>query len=196
MNICLVNNLYPPINTGSSFYTRELAHNLNKRGHNLIVITNLLEGTKAFEIKNEIKIYRLPVIKLPRLKIWMKFPFFNFTLTLKNLKKFEEIIIKEEINIIHQCNTIFDLVFASSFFASRFKIPLICSVTTPIQHLNPFYNKLLEMFDKKFVYLLFSRKVNHYIALDKETERYLNERYKLYENISIIPCSVPSEEEL
>ena len=195
MNICLVNNLYPPINTGSSFYTRDLAYNLIKRGHNVMVITNLVKGTKLFEIKDKIRIYRLPVIKLPRLKIWMKFPDFNFTLTPKNLKKFKEIIIQEKIEIIHQCNNIFDLVFASSYFASRLNIPLICSVTTQIQHLNPIYNKLLEIFDRIFIYLLFSRKVNQYIALDKETKRYLNERYKLYDNILIIPYSIPPQEE-
>lgn len=195
LNICLVNNLYPPINTGSSFYTRDLAYNLVRRGHNVIVITNLVKGTKLSEIKDKVKIYRLPVIKLPRLKIWMRFPDFNFTLTPKNLKKFKEIIIQEKIEIIHQCNNIFDLVFASSHFASRLNIPLICSVTTQIQHLNPIYNKLLEIFDKIFIYLLFSRKVNRYIALDKETVRYVNERYNFYNNVSIIPYSIPPQEE-
>lgn len=186
--------MYPPINTGSSFYTRDLAYNLVKRGHKVIVITNFVKGTKLFEIKDKIRIYRLPVIRLPELKIWLGFPYFNFTLTPKNLKKFKEIIIKEKIEIIHQCNNIFDLIFASSYFANRLNIPLICSVTTQIQHSNLIYNKLLEIFDRIFIYLFFSRKVNQYIALDRETERYINERYKLYDNISIIPYSTPSEE--
>jgi len=194
MNICLVNNLYPPINTGSSFYTRDLAENLVKKGHKVIVITNLVNGTKLFEIKDKIRIYRLPIIKLPRLKIWMGFSDFNFTLTPKNLKKIQEILIKEKIEIIHQCNNIFDLVFASSYFSRKLNIPLVCSLTTQIQHLNPIYNKLLEIFDRTLIYFMFSKKVNRYIALDNETVRYINERYNLYNNISIIPYSIPLQE--
>lgn len=196
MNICLVNNLYPPINTGSSFYIRDLAKNLANRRHNVVVITNLVKGTKLLEIEGKIKIYRLPVFKLPKFKLWMNFPDFNFTLTPKNLKKIGKILIKEKIEVIHQCNTIFDLVFASSYFASKLNIPLICSVTTQIQHLNRFYNKILEIFDRVFIFLLFSKKVSRYIVLDKETERYVNQRYNLYENISLIPYSIPLDKEM
>lgn len=196
LNICLVNNLYPPIHTGSSLYMRDLANNLVKRGYKVIVITNLVKDTPLFEIKNEIKIYRLPAIKLPRLRVWMGFPDFNFTLTPKNMRKFKNILLKEKVEIIHQCNTIFDLVFASSYFASRLNIPLICSVTTQIQHSNLIYNKLLDIFDRIFIYLLFSTKVNWYIALDREAKRYLNDRYSFYNNISIIPYSIPPEKDV
>lgn len=194
MNICLVNNLYPPINTGSSFYTSSLADSLVKQGHKVIVITNLVKDTGQFEINGKIKIYRLPVINFPRLNIWMRFSDFNFTLTPNNLKRFRKILLNEKIEIIHQCNNIFDLIFASSYFANKLKIPLICSVTTQIQHLNPIYNKILEIFDKKFIYFLFAKKVSQFIALDQETVRYVNERYNLLNNISIIPYSIPYQE--
>ena len=94
MNICLVNNLYPPINTGSSFYTYDLANHLYEKGHNVIIITNKVKGTIGFSMEDGVKVYRLPVIKLPRWKIWMKFPDFNFTLTPKNIKRIKKIFIK------------------------------------------------------------------------------------------------------
>ena len=193
MNICLVNNLYPPINTGSSFYIRDLAGNLVTKGHKVIVITNLIEGTKYYDKQKGIIIYRLPVIKLPRLKMWMGFPYFNFTLTPSNLKRFKKILINEKVDVIHQCNTIFDLVFASSFWANKLNIPLICSVTTQIQHINLFYNKILDIFDRIIIKMFFSKNVLKYIALDKETERYINVRQKLFNNIVIIPYSIPPE---
>lgn len=193
MNICLVNNLYPPINTGSSFYTYDLANYLSKKGHKVIVITNKVHGTNEVTIKDKVKIYRLRVIKLPKWKIWMKFPDFNFTLTPKNLKRIKEILIKERINIIHQCNNIFDLVFASSHFSRKLKIPLVCSLTTQIQHTNPFYNRILELFDKTIIKYLFSKNVYQYIALDKETEKYINERYNIYKKITLIPFSIPND---
>ena len=194
MNICLVNNLYPPINTGSSFYTYDLANHLYKKGHKVIVITNQVVGINELTIEDGIKIFRLPVIKLPKWKIWMKFPDFNFTLTPKNIKMIKKILIDEKIELIHQCNNIFDLVFASSYFSRKMKIPLICSLTTQIQHPNPFFNKILELFDKTIIKYFFSKNVSKYIALDKESERYINNRYNIYKKITLIPFSIPKDE--
>ncbi|MCH7833273.1 MAG: hypothetical protein IIC55_10445 [Proteobacteria bacterium] len=84
MNICLVNNLFPPINTGSSFYTYAVAKSLLKRGHNVVVITNRKDNERLIEYYKGIKVYRLPVLTLPKLELWMKFPDFNFSLFPKN----------------------------------------------------------------------------------------------------------------
>jgi len=194
MNICLVNNLYPPTNTGSSFYTRGLADNLSKRGHKLIVITNQVESKKFLEIENDVKIYRLPVKRFPELDIWMKFPDFNFSLTFKNFRTIKKILINENIQIIHQCNNIFDLVFFSSYFSRKLKIPLLCSIMTQIQHTNKFYNKILELFDKTVIRYFFSKNVSQYIALDKECIRYVNERFKIFNKILFVPYLIPQED--
>jgi glycosyltransferase involved in cell wall biosynthesis len=194
MNICLVNNLYPPINTGSSFYTKGLANNLSKRGHKVIVITNQVESKKILEIENDVKIYRLPVKRLPKLDVWMKFPDFNFSLTPKNFRSMKKILTYEEIQIIHQCNNIFDLVFFSSYFSRKFKIPLLCSIMTQIQHTNKFYNKILELFDKTVIRYLFSKNVSQYIALDKESIRYINERFKIFNKVLFVPYLIPQED--
>ena len=188
MKICLVNNLFPPINTGTAYYTYNLALNLVKRGHKVIVITNSVNGKKYFEIEEGIRIYRLPAIKLPRLKLWMGFSNFSFTLTPKNIKKINSILVKEEVQIIHQCNTIFDLVFASSYFAHKLNLPLFAIVTTMIQHPDKFYNRILEIFDKTIIKYLFSKNVHTYIAWDKETLRYIKDRYDFKGDIRIITC--------
>ncbi len=99
MNICLVNNLFPPMITGSSYYTNDLAVHPAKKGHKVVVLSNLMEGTETFEIRDNIRIYRLPVKKLPQLKLWMGFKYFNFTLTYKNLRKIKKIPIEEEIMV-------------------------------------------------------------------------------------------------
>lgn len=194
MNICLVNNLYPPINTGSSFYTKGLADNLSKRGHKVIVITNQVESKKFLEIENDVKVYRLPVKRLPKLNIWMKFPDFNFSLTFRNFRRMKKILINENIQIIHQCNNIFDLIFFSSYFSRKLKIPLLCSIMTQIQHTNRFYNKILELFDKTIIRHFFSRNVSQYIALDKECIRYINERFKIFNKILFVPYLIPQED--
>ena len=187
MNVCLVNNIYPPINTGSTYYTQGLANSLLQHGHKVVVITNQYQDKNYLEIEQEIKVYRLPVIKLPKLEIWMKFPDFNFSLTLSNYKRFNRILLDEQIQIIHQCNNIFDLIFFSAHFSTKLKIPLVCSIMTQIQHSNTFYNRLLVFFETSIIRHFFAKKVSAFIALDEESVCYINNRFNLGKNIIFIP---------
>lgn len=185
MNICLVNNLFPPILTGSSLFTLDLATQLHKKGHNVIVITS--KTTKCyndFEIHSiGFRIYRLKMVRLFKSALWMKFPNFYLTLFPSNFRRIKEILLQNNIEVLHQCNNIFDLVFAATYFSRKLKLPLICSLTTQIQHSNSFLNKILELFDKTIIKYLFVNYVDVFLAGDKETERYINERYNRYDGI-------------
>jgi glycosyltransferase involved in cell wall biosynthesis len=192
MNICLVNNIFPPIETGSSLYTRDLARFLTAKGHHIIVITSGFQSQMMVEEHPEgYTIYRLKSVKLPKLRIWHFFSSFTFNLTRKNIRTIKEIILEENIQIIHQCNNIFDLVFASAHVAKKLKIPLVCSLTTQIQHQDKILNKFLELFDRTIVKHFFVTKVNTFIALDKETLRFINDRYARYTGIELIPFGIP-----
>lgn len=197
MNICLINNLFPPILTGSSLFTLDLATQLHKSGHNIIVITSRTKrSARDFEIhENGFKLYRLKKLRIFESNLWMNFPNFFFTLFPSNFRRIKKIIIENEIDVIHQCNNIFDLVFASAFFAKKLKLPLICSLTTQIQHANPYLNKILEVFDRTFVKYLFAKYVDVFIAGDKETERYINERYNRYKGIKTLHYGISGMEE-
>ncbi|MDD2228293.1 MAG: glycosyltransferase family 4 protein [Candidatus Cloacimonetes bacterium] len=192
MNICLVNNIFPPILTGSSLFTFDLAFQLAKVGHNVIVITSMSSDTdKEFEIHSDgYKVYRLKKLRLSQSSLWMNFPDFYFTLFPSNFKRVRSILLENRIEIIHQCNNIFDLVFLSAYFSHKLNIPLFCSLTTPIQHANRAINKVLELFDKTVVRFLFSRYVSCYITGDRETERYVEERYKRKKGVKTIHYGV------
>lgn len=194
MNICLVNNLFPPINTGSSFYTYAIAKNLVDLGHNVTVITNQNNSERVIENIEGIKVFRLPVKKLPKLDLWMKFPDFNFSLSIKNYFRFKKILKREKVEIIHQCNNIFDLLFFSGYWSKKLKIPLFCSLMTQIQHPNRQYNRLLKLFEKLIIVPFFVKKVNKFIALDKESVRYINERFKITKNILFIPYMISEKD--
>jgi glycosyltransferase involved in cell wall biosynthesis len=192
MNICLVNNIFPPIETGSSMYTRDLARLLSLKGHHVIVITSGFESLPEMEKSPEgYTVYRLNSYTLPRLRIWHYFPNFTFNLTRKNIKRFKEILLQEKVQLIHQCNNIFDLVFVSAYFSKKLNIPLFTSLTTQIQHRNKTINKFLEIFDRTVVKYFFARHIKIFFALDKESLRYINERYNRYKDIVLIPFSVP-----
>jgi len=188
MRICLINNLFPPILTGSSLFTFDLATQLQKRGHEVCVITSKITQHDAeFEIhENGFKLYRLKRLRLFKNNLWMNFPNFYLTLFPSNFKRIEEILVQNNVEVIHQCNNIFDLVFASAHFSRKLKLPLICSLTTQIQHSNPFLNKILELFDRTFIKYFFAKHVDIYIPGDKETERYINDRYNRFDGLRTI----------
>jgi glycosyltransferase involved in cell wall biosynthesis len=197
MRICLINNLFPPILTGSSLFTLDIAKQLQKRGHHVVVITSKTNKCKNdVELhENGFKLYRLKNFRLYRSKLWMNFPNFYLTLFPSNFKRIKEILLQNNIEVIHQCNNIFDLVFASAYFSKKLKLPLICSLTTQIQHANPFLNKILEVFDRTFIKFFFAKHVDVFIAGDKETERYINERYKRYKGVKILHYGISGMEE-
>jgi glycosyltransferase involved in cell wall biosynthesis len=188
MNICLVNNLFPPILSGSSLFTLDLATQLHLSGHKVIVITSKTHDHTADFETHEIgfAIYRLKRFVLGKSRLWMKFPDFYYTLFPENLRRIKKIILENDIDLIHQCNNIFDMVFFSAYIARKFHIPLVCSLTTQIQHINPFINKVLEIFDKVVIKYLFANYVDVFIAGDKETSRYIKERYNITKNVKMI----------
>jgi glycosyltransferase involved in cell wall biosynthesis len=196
MKICLINNLFPPILTGSSLFTLDLATQLQRRGHDVIVITSKTTQCKAeFEIhENGFKIYRIYRLRLFKNNLWMNFPDFYLTLFPSNFKRIKEILIQNNVEVIHQCNNIFDLVFVSAYFSRKLKLPLICSLTTQIQHSNPFLNKILELFDKTIIKHFFAKHVDFYITGDKETERYVNERYNRFSGLKILHYGISGME--
>jgi glycosyltransferase involved in cell wall biosynthesis len=196
MNICLINNIFPPILTGSSIFTIDLATQLQKNGHNVVVITSKTEiCSLELEVHSTgFKLYRLDRLRLFRSNLWMNFPDFYFTLFPSNFKRIRGILKTNNIQIIHQCNNIFDLVFASAYFAKKLKIPLVCSLMTQIQHVNPFLNKLLEIFDKTIVRNCFAKYVDVFVAGDKETARYINERYGIFDRIHFLHLGISNLE--
>lgn len=188
MNICLVNNVFPPILTGSSLFTQDLAIQLAQAGHHIIVISAKTHRDSP-DLENHEKgftVYRLDRLRLFRSNLWMNFPNFYLTLFPSNYKKYRDILREHKIEVIHQCNNIFDLVFMSAYYARKLRIPLICSLTTQIQHSNKVLNKILELFDKTVVKKFFADHVDCFITGDKETARYVSDRYKRYRGFETI----------
>jgi glycosyltransferase involved in cell wall biosynthesis len=190
MNIALINNVYPPIISGSSFYTMSLAQELAKKKHHVVVITAQSSNSNQLEEIDGVKIYRLPVYKLPQSSLWMNFPDFTFSLTPANIKRMLNILRNEKIEIMHQCNNIFDLVFASAYCSKKLHIPLVGSLTTQIQHPGKLINNILSLFDRHFLKHTYVKFVKHFIALDLETKRYIKTRYNRIQNVTLVPFTI------
>lgn len=184
MNICIFSNFFLPKTGGSSHYAHDLALSLKKKKHNVIVITSqLAREHKLFEEIKGVKVYRLPSLTYPKLGIAHGFDL-RWTLLPWNFKKIYDILIDEEVNVIHTCGQFMDLVVPSAIFSKILNIPSVLSIHTRVEHTNSFYNSILSFADKTIVKLLV-RMFDTVIALDKPCHEYIYKRYNP-EHVEII----------
>ena len=181
MNIAIVTNLFPPIQTGSSYWTKELALNLLKKGHKVIVMTCLFSGENVESEKNldDILIYRLPsTLNLPKTKLFLNFKQFYLMWSKTNEKKMEKILSDNKIDVIHQCGHLLDSAFLTKRVAKKLRIPTICSVHTRIYNpYNIFFDRVLKFFDRNLWGKLVINKFDAMISLDKEIADYVKSIY-------------------
>ena len=63
VNVFIVSAMFPPIRTGTSFYTRNLAAALEERGHRVAVAA--LEHGQDEPDRYPFLVYRLPALRVP-----------------------------------------------------------------------------------------------------------------------------------
>ena len=176
MKICLFNNVFPPVTSGSSHFVNDLAQRLVKRGHKVAVITSRFPGTKKEETINGVKVFRLPCLRLPKTKLTLNYGFITYTFLPWNVKRIYQIIRKYKFDILQVHGQIFDLFISGVLAKKKFKIPLVLSIHTYVMHTNKFYNKVLGFLDRTFVRRLV-KNCDAIIAGEKNTVKYVKQRY-------------------
>lgn len=191
MRILIVTAMFPPIRTGTSFYSKNLAYTLHKQGHHIIVVT--LDNSEA-SLEN----YPFQVHRLKSLHINAKnyFKHLRFSSIYKsNYKKLFIIAKENKIEIILLVNHYLDIAFPAIYTAKKLKLPLYISVGTQMQSLNFFKNQVLRILDKLICGLLIFPFCQNIISWDSEIERYIKEvqRKKIFEKSVIIPFGANGE---
>src|SRR5262245_31253092 len=102
MRVLLVSNWFPPIRSGSSFYTSSLAQALSERGHEVAVVTLDWGEENAPEPQTAYPIYRLPALKLPKLGMFYNLELMAMAFTPGNCRRLREIIAKHGTQLLHQ----------------------------------------------------------------------------------------------
>lgn len=149
LTVLIFSNLYPPVVSGSSTQSSALARELVKNGHNVIVVTaKLNEAQESYESEDNVHIYRIPSIGLPKMSITLNFPWIRWTLTPGNLNLLRLIVKKHQPDIIHLHNHMFDLAISAVIMKNEFNIPLVITIHTIVQHPNRFYNAILYTIDR------------------------------------------------
>lgn len=188
LRICMFSNLFPPINSGSSTFTWNLARKLAARGHHVSVVAAQVEDASAYEEKDGLTIYRLAAVRLPRLKIAHGFNWMTYTFRPNNLKMLNEIFARENFDIVHQQNHVFDTILSSPRLARRYRLPLILTIHTWAQHTNPLLNLGLIFLDGVARRVIL-KKSDRIISPDPVVQKYVESRHGLADS-PVIPYGI------
>ena len=193
MRILMVSNWFPPVTTGSSFYASSLARSLATRGHEVVVVT--LDWGPAYTPPTDLPfpVHRLPIIKIPRLPLFYDMELMGFAFTPGNRRRLKLLIEQYDSCILHHVNHIFDTTFLSTSVAHSVGIPIVGSITTPIQHQNPWVQRIMELADRITVGWFGVRRWDGIVSLDHMVHEYVGRVYgrQAQGRSVVIPFGVP-----
>jgi glycosyltransferase involved in cell wall biosynthesis len=170
VNILIVSGMYPPIRTGTAFYTRNLAHALQSHGHQVEVVTL---GDAGTVIEEGLTIHRLAAFGLPLAGFFKHFRLCAWNPA--NWWRLYRIARYSKAEAILLVNHYLDIAFPASFAAWLNRIPLVCSVGTQLQSLNPYRNRLLNVLDRVVCGLLVFPGCTRIVAWDTQIRQYLQD---------------------
>lgn len=168
MNILVVGGMYPPMRTGTAFYTRNLAQALAARGHRVTIVTL---GADVDEAADGLDVRRLPALRVPIAGFFKHFQLCS--LLPGNWSRLTCIANETAADAILLVNHYLDIAFPAALAARRRRIPLVCSVGTQLQSLNSRRDRLLNFLDRlvcgRFVFPFCDR----IVAWDTQIRKYL-----------------------
>jgi glycosyltransferase involved in cell wall biosynthesis len=189
MRIAIASNLYPPIQTGTAYWTQELAETLVKLGHQVVVVT-VHEGRELVsEECNGVKVFRLPPVwKLPTIKFFLNFNQFFLMNSRSNVEVMRKILRDHDIEVIHQCGQLLDSLLMTRKLALELGIPWVVSLHSLIRH--PFlpYHLVMGLLDRTVV-RYFMRGCDGIIGLCEITEAYGQSMYRP-KRTTIVPLCI------
>ncbi len=175
MKILIVSGMFPPIKTGTAFYARNLALALEARGHEITVAA--LE-TQFPEVDNAIAgsgitLHRLPTAVLPLAGFFKHFQLCAWNP--RTWSKMRRIAQNCDADVVLLINHYLDIAFPAIFAARSIRAPLVCSVGTQLQSLNPRRNRILNILDWAICGRLIFPFCKKLIAWDQQIQTYLED---------------------
>lgn len=139
--------MFPPIRTGTSFYCCNLAKALERRGHRLLVVT--VKNTEPLDEEFAFDVVRIPAIHIPvrnyfkHLRMASPFP--------SNYRLLSRLVREHRADAMILVNHYLDIAFPAIFAAIRNRVPLLCSVGTPLHSPRPGRDRILRFLDRLIV---------------------------------------------
>jgi glycosyltransferase involved in cell wall biosynthesis len=171
LKILIVTAMYPPIRTGTSYYSRNLAEALQSQGCIVQVVTASNPDGNAD--KGDTTVHRLPAIHIP-LKNYFKHLRFC-SLYPRNYHSIHNIARELNPDTIILINHYLDIAFLAIHAARKVGCPLYVSIGTQLQSLNKFRNKVLRVLDRLIIGTFVIPYTKRIISWDREIERYIED---------------------
>ena len=170
MKILIVGGMFPPMRTGTAFYTRNLALALQGHGHQVEVVTL---GDVGTDIEDGLTVHRLGAISLPLAGFFKHYRLCAWNPA--NWWRLYRIARCSGAEAILLINHYLDIAFPARFAAWLNQIPLVCSVGTQLQSLNPRRNRILNVLDRLVCGLLVFPGCTRVVAWDTQIRQYLQD---------------------
>jgi len=175
MRVLFFSNWFPPVISGSSFYTSSLAQALVERGHEVEVVT--VDWGPEYAPAAPFPVHRLPCLRLPRTALFYNARLMGFTFTPANRKRLLQIIARFRPHVLHHVNHIFDSVLLTASAARAARVPLVGSLTTPVQHEKPLRNLVMALGDRVALGWGGVRRWDGIVSLDQMVHYYVGVRF-------------------
>jgi 1,2-diacylglycerol 3-alpha-glucosyltransferase len=192
MNVLIVSGMFPPMQTGTAFYTLNLAKKLQGQGHTVEIVT--LGGSGA-ETEWGIKVHRLSAFRLPMSGFFKHYQFCAWNPL--NWWRLYRISRNCRADAILLVNHYLDIAFPAILAAQLSRIPLVCSVGTQLQSLNPRRNRILNVLDRLIVGFTVLPACDRIVAWDTQIRQYLLDVHgpRIAHKIDIVNFGVNGEPE-
>ena len=156
--------------TGTAFYTRNLALALQDHGHKVDVVTL---GDVGTGIDDGLIVHRLAAASLPLAGFFKHFRLCAWHPA--NWWRLYRIAKHSGVEAILLVNHYLDIAFPARFAAWLNQVPLVCSVGTQLQSLNPRRNRILNILDRLVCGLLVFPGCSRVVAWDTQIRQYLQD---------------------
>jgi glycosyltransferase involved in cell wall biosynthesis len=170
VKIVIVSGMYPPIRTGTAFYSKNIAEALVKDGHAVRVVALQPEDLSDGEL---FPISRLRAFNLPLPGFFKHFRISS--LYLSNYRNMTQILRESNADAVLLVNHYLDIAFPTIWATRRLKIPLLCSVGTQLQSQNRNRNRILNFLDRLVCGRMVFPFCDRVIAWDTQIRQYLED---------------------
>jgi glycosyltransferase involved in cell wall biosynthesis len=170
VKIIVVGGMFPPMRTGTAFYTKNLSLALKRMGHQVEIVT-LGEVGSASE--DGLTVHRLSAISLPLAGFFKHYRLCAWNPL--NWWRLARIAQRSGAASILLVNHYLDIALPARFSAKLNGIPLVCSVGTQLQSLNPRRNRVLNVLDRLICGWLIYPGCTRIVAWDTQIRQYLQD---------------------
>lgn len=189
MKILVVNAFFPPMTTGSSHFSFDMAREYVRQGHQVMVVTTQPENTSASDDIDGIHVVRVPAKWVAPGKVSFNYRL-PFCIRPSIFGRLNKIFKAFEPDVIHQNGQFFDLTLATTLVASRRKIPRVLTVHTPLTHTNTFARLLISTIDRLALRPFANTGKSRIFGVDRFTMDMVQRRYKPKTPVGFIPATL------